>query len=179
MPVSLTSKKQRVVKNFFYPTHNILPFSFLPSLSSFSFPNAFLPSAFCAWLSHTLGHAPKMQLSRHFNGFFGVNVGKLLILKGFFRRDNVQNGALFFFCFSLFSRWRGYVLDFTHIFRRVLGVIMVLGAGATSSLSRIAPAWAQTVDPGPIRAEKWPAEGAKSRQTAPEHAHGTLRQTLH
>ena len=104
MPVSLTSKKQRVVKNFFYPIHNILPFSFLPSLSSFSFPNAFLPSAFCAWLSHTLGHAPKMQLSRHFNGFFGVNVGKLLILKGFFRRDNVQKGALFFFCFSSFSR---------------------------------------------------------------------------
>ena len=120
-----------------------------------------------------------MRLSRHFNGFFGENVGKLLILKGFFRRDNVENGALFFFCFSLFSRGRGYVLDFTHIFRRVLGVIMVLGAGANSSLSRGDKPWAQTVDPGPIRAEKWPAEGAKSRQNAPEHAHATLRQTRH
>ena len=86
----------------------------------------------------------KMQLYRHFNGFFGGTVGKLLILKGFFRRDNVQNGALFFFCFSLFSRWRGYVPDFVHIFWAVWCAIMVLGAGADPSLSRIAPAWAQT-----------------------------------
>ena len=42
MPVSLTSKKQGVVKNFFYPTYNILPlylfFSllfFLPSMHLF------------------------------------------------------------------------------------------------------------------------------------------------
>ena len=62
------------------------------------------------------------------------------------------------------------MLDFVHIFWRVLGVIMVRGAGVYPSLSRIARAWAQTVEPGPIRAEKWDAEGAKSRQTAPEPA---------
>lgn len=37
MPVSLTSKKQGVVKNFFYPTHKylsllLLSFALLPSL---------------------------------------------------------------------------------------------------------------------------------------------------
>ena len=138
------------MKNFFYPTYNILPlylfFSllfFLPSMHLF-FPCTFSLSLILSALGYLIrwDTRRKIQLSRHFNGFFGVNVGKSLILKGFFRRDNVENGALFFFRFSSFSRCRGYVLDFVHIFWRVLGVIIASGAGADPSLSRGGRAWA-------------------------------------
>ena len=49
------------------------------------------------------------------------------------------------------------MFDFALIFRRFLGVIMALGAGANSSLSR-GGADGQTT---PNHAEKWDAEGAK------------------
>ena len=87
---------------------SILPITFFPCTFS-----SLAPSLFLQLLSlqlSALGYLiqwdtrRKMLLSRHFNDFFGGNVGKLLILKGFFRRDNVENGALFFFCFSSFSR---------------------------------------------------------------------------
>ena len=109
MPVSLTYKKMVGMK-----ISSILPITFFPCTFSFSLlfflfsMHLFFP---CFLLSPPLsahGYVihwdtrRKMQLYRHFNGFFGGNVGKLLILKGFFRRDNVENGALFFFCFSLF-----------------------------------------------------------------------------
>lgn len=67
MPVSLTSKKQRVVKNFFYPTYNILPLHlFFPLLFFLPFPNAFLPSSFCARVTHTLGHTSQNAIISSF-----------------------------------------------------------------------------------------------------------------
>ena len=102
MPVSLTSKKQGVVK-----ISSILPITFFPCTFSSLAPFLFLSPAFSLQLS-AIGYLirwdtrRKIQLSRHFNGFFGENVGKSLILKGFFQRDNVQKGALFFFRFSSF-----------------------------------------------------------------------------
>jgi len=82
---------------------SILPITFFPCTFSSLAPFLFLSLQLSAlgYLIHW-DTRRKMQLSRHFNVFFGGTVGKLLFLKGFFRRDNVEKGALFFFCFSLF-----------------------------------------------------------------------------